>query len=99
MELLFVTVIAAGIGAIVRYTIPKRSTYGLFLLPGASAVVAIVVWVGTLWALGWTFDGPWIWTASLGAAVIVALVLALVLPRRRNDHDSALLHQLSGGKA
>lgn len=99
MELLFVIVIAAGIGAIVRYSIPKRSTYGLLLLPAASAITAAVVWVGTLWAVRWTFDGTWIWVASLGAAFLVALGLALFLPRRRAEHDAHTLHQLSGGKA
>lgn len=98
MELLFVIVIAAGIGAIVRYAIPKRSTYGVLLLPAASAITAAVVWVGTLWAVRWTFDGTWIWVASLVTAGGVALALALVLPRRRNEHDAALLTQLSGGR-
>ena len=99
MELLFVIVIAAGIGAIVRYLIPKRGTYGLFLLPAAAAITAAVVWVATLWAVRWTFDGTWIWVASLGAAFLVALGLALVLPRRRIEHDAQQLHVLSGGKA
>jgi uncharacterized membrane protein YeaQ/YmgE (transglycosylase-associated protein family) len=99
MELLFVIVIAAGIGAVVRYLIPKRGTYGLFLLPAAGAITAAVVWVATLWAVRWSFDGTWIWVAALGAAFLVALGLALVLPRRRIEHDAHELHVLSGGKA
>lgn len=99
MELLFVIVIAAGIGAILRYALPKRSTYGLFLIPAASAITAAVVWVGTLWAVRWSFDGTWIWVASLGAAFAVGLALALILPRRRIELDAARLHQLSGGRA
>jgi uncharacterized membrane protein YeaQ/YmgE (transglycosylase-associated protein family) len=99
MELLFVIVVAAGIGAIVRYLLPKRRTYGLFLLPAASAIAAAVVWVATLWAVRWSFDGTWIWVSALGAAFLVALGLALVVPRRRIELDAARLHQLSGGKA
>ena len=99
MELLFVIVIAAGIGAILRYALPRRGTYGLFLLPAASAITAAVVWVGTLWAVRWGFDGTWIWVAALGAAFAVGLAVALVLPRRRIEHDAAQLLQLSGGKA
>jgi len=99
MELLFVIVVAAGIGAILRYALPKRSTYGLFLLPAAAAVAAAIVWVGTLWAVRWTFDGTWIWVAALGAAFLVALALAIIVPRRRHDIDARMLHELSGGKA
>ncbi|MCU1412517.1 MAG: hypothetical protein JWR04_3224 [Rhodoglobus sp.] len=99
MELLFVIVVAAGIGAILRYALPKRSTYGLFLLPAAAAIAAAVVWVATLWAVRWTFDGTWIWVSALGAAFAVALALAIILPRRRAELDAHKLHQLSGGKA
>lgn len=98
MELLFVIVIAAAIGLGVRYIVPKRGTYGVLLLPAIAAAVASVVWVGLLW-LGWRFDGTWIWVVSLAAAGVAALVLALVLPRRRVHHDERLLTQLSGGKA
>ena len=99
MELLFVIVIAAGIGAILRYALPKRSTYGALLLPAASAIAAAVVWVGTLWAVRWTFDGTWIWVASLVTAFGVALAVAIILPRRRAHIDAVKLQQLSGAKA
>ena len=99
MELLFVIVIAAGIGAILRYTLPKRGTYGALLLPAASAITAAVVWVATLWAVRWSFDGTWIWVASLVTAFGVALAVAIILPRRRAQIDAAKLQQLSGAKA
>ena len=99
MELLFVIVIAAGIGAILRYALPKRSTYGVLLLPAAAAIAAAIVWVATLWAVRWSFDGTWIWVASLLTAFGVALALAIVVPRRRAEIDAAKLQQLSGSKA
>lgn len=98
MELLFVTVIAAAIGALVRYLVPGRSAYGLFLLPAIAAAVASVVWVGLVW-LGWTFDGGWIWVVSLGVATVAAIAGALLLVRARGQADDRLLHRLSGGKA
>jgi len=98
MELLFVTVIGAGVGALVRYTVPRRGTYGSLLLPGLSAAVTAAVWVGLLW-LGWKFDGTWIWVVSLGAGAIVALATALVLPQRRIAEDARRLDQLSRGRA
>jgi hypothetical protein len=98
MELLYVTVIGAGIGALIRYLIPGRSMHGILLLPAIGAAVTSAVWVGLLW-LGWTFDGGWIWVVSLGAAVVASVVAAILLARVREHGDARLLHQLSGGKA
>lgn len=98
MELLFVTVIGAALALILRYLLPKRGSYGILLLPGVGAVVSAAVWVALVWA-GWRFDGTWIWVASLVAAGAAALVLALVLPGRRDAADSRMLRSLSGGKA
>jgi hypothetical protein len=98
VELVFVVIIAASIGAIVRYTVPGRTTYGAVVLPAATAAVAATVWVAVLW-LGLTFDGGWIWVASLMVSAIVALVIAVRLPKVRNDADVALYERLAGVKA
>ena len=97
MELLYVTVIAAGIGAIVRYALPRRGSYGALLLPAVAAAVTSVVWVALLW-LGLTFDGGWIWVASLGAGTLAAVGVAVLLPRRRMHSDAATLDRLASGK-
>jgi len=94
MELFFVTVIGACIGAIVRYTLPKRHAYGAFLLPAIGAIVAAVVWVVLLWA-GLTFDGTWIWVAAVGASILAPVLVAVLLPRRREESDARLLEKLS----
>ncbi|MDO7881337.1 hypothetical protein [Antiquaquibacter soli] len=98
MELLFVTVIGAGIGLALRYLLPRRDTYGVLLLPAVSAAATAIVWVALVW-VGWTFDGTWIWVASLGAAVIAAVLTAVVLPRRRLQSDESLFARLAGAKA
>ena len=95
MELLFVLVIAAGIGAVLRYVLPSRGTYGIFLLPAVAAAVTAVVWIGLLW-LGWTFDGTWIWVASLGAGGAAALAVGIALPRLRAASDERKLSELAG---
>lgn len=98
MELLFVTVIGAAIGGILRYLLPGRGAYGSLLLPAVGAAVTASVWVGLVW-LGLKFDGTWIWVISLGVGGLVPLVLALVLPRRRGRTDAAALAELSGTAA
>jgi hypothetical protein len=98
MELLFVIVIAAGIGAVLRSLLPRRGTYGLLLLPAIAASVTAALWVALLW-LGWTFDGTWIWVASLGAGFVVALVAGIVLPRVRSAADERRLSELAGRRS
>ena len=94
MELLFVTLIAFCIGLLARYVMPGRDTYGVVLVPSVAAIVTAVVWVGLTW-LGWKFDGGWIWVVSLGAAVVVSLVLVLSVPSLRRRQDEQLLQNLS----
>ena len=98
MELLFVTLIGAAIGIILRYLVPGRHAYGALLAPAVGGAVAAIVWSGLTW-LGWKFDGGWIWVVSLAAATLAALALELILPRVRHEADARMLHQLSGGRA
>ncbi len=98
MEIVYVTVVGAGIGLLLRYLLPGREVYGVALLPALGAAVTAAVWVGLTW-LGWKADGGWIWLAALGGATLVSLVVALVLSRRRHAADARELHVLSGGKA
>lgn len=94
MELAYVTVIGAALGALARYALPGRRTYGLFLLPAIAAAVTAAVWVGLVW-LGWTFDGGWIWVVSLAAAAVSAIAAALLIVRYRANADQRLLSHLS----
>ncbi len=98
MELVYVTVIGAALGALARYMLPGRRTYGMFLLPAIAAAVTAAVWVGLVW-LGWTFDGGWIWVVSLAAAVVASIASAILIVRYRATADERLLHQLSAGRA
>jgi uncharacterized membrane protein YeaQ/YmgE (transglycosylase-associated protein family) len=98
MELLFVILIAAGIGFIAQYALPGRETRGVLLLGAISAAVAAVVWASLLW-LGFTFDGGWIWLISLVAGGLVAIIVAVTVPKRRRVADRAMLTKLSGGRA
>jgi hypothetical protein len=97
MELVYVTVIGAGLATIMRYVLPGRQAYGVALLPALGAAVTAAVWVALLWA-GLTFDGGWIWVISLTAAVVVPTVVAVVLSRGRTASDARELHILSGGR-
>lgn len=94
MELLFVVLGGVLLGAIVRYAVPGRQSYGAALLPAIGGIVAAIVWSGLTWA-GWRFDGGWIWVVSLVASGIVPLVVALLLPRSRRTADDQLFARLN----
>jgi len=98
LELIWVTVIGAAIGAVLRYVLPRRGSYGILLLPAVGAAVTAAVWVVLVW-LGWAMDEPWIWLVSLGAAAVVSALVALLTAPARAHRDAELLHRLSGGRA
>lgn len=93
MELLFVVMGAALLGAVPRYVLPNRDTYGSALLPATSAAAAAAVWAALTW-IGFKFDGGWIWWVSLGTGVVVAFALPLLLSPRRKRHDNQLFERL-----
>lgn len=97
MEIVFVTVIGAGLGALVRYLVPGRRSYGMALLPAVGGAATAAVWALLVW-LGWTFDGGWIWVVSLASGVLASILVAVLLPRARAAADTRALHALSGGR-
>lgn len=97
MEIVFVTVIGAGLGALVRYLVPGRRSYGMALLPAVGAAATAAIWAILVW-LGWTFDGGWIWVVSLAAGLLASVLVAVLLPRTRAAADERTLHALTGGR-
>lgn len=93
MELLFVTVIGAALSVGVRYVVPGRQTHGLLLVPLAGAAATAAIWAICVW-IGLPFDGGWIWVIALVGGPLVALALALTLPKRREQADVELLERL-----
>ena len=73
MELLFVLVIAAAIGGIVRYVLPGRRSHGLLLLPAVDVVATAILWVGLTW-LGWSVPG---WLDVIVVAGVGMLLLGV----------------------
>ncbi len=94
MELLFVALIGAIIGAVARYTLPGRHSHGATLVPAIGMAAAVTVWSALTW-LGLPFNGGWIWVVSLLAAVGSAVAAGVLLPRRRAESDARLLSSLS----
>ncbi len=94
MELLFVALFGAVIGLAARYFLPGRSTQGSVLIPAIATATASAVWVALTW-LGWNWAGGWIWWVSLAASAAAAVVLNLVISRRRIHADQRMLQRLA----
>lgn len=94
MELLFAILGGIAIAGGLRYLFPHRHTYGVLLLPALGGVVAAAVWAALTWA-GWKFDGGWIWVASLVLPAVAAILVAMILGRRRDTADERMLQALS----
>ena len=97
-QLIYAAVIGAFIGLALRYLLPGHASYGLFLLPAVGAAATCAAWAAAVWA-HFALDGGWIWVVSLGAALVVSLVVGLLVPRGRKAADTRRLHVLSGGHA
>ena len=93
MEILFAIVIGAGIGAVLRFIVPKRHAHGLLLVPLVGAIVTAAFWAPLVW-LGFTFDGTWIWVLSLVAGGLASLLVALLAPVVREREDAARFERL-----
>jgi high-affinity Fe2+/Pb2+ permease len=93
MEILFITIGGAILGAIARYTLPGRLSSGAVVLPAAGAAISAVVWVVLTW-FGLKWDGGWIWVLSLLITGLAVAALALWLPRHRAVADEKRLQEL-----
>lgn len=78
----------------IRYLFPHRHSYGVLLLPALGGVLSAVAWAALTW-LGWKFDGGWIWVVSLALAALAAVLVAILVSRRRVAADEMLLQSLS----
>ena len=99
MELLFIFLIGAAIGFLVRVVIRGSETHGGLLLAAVSAIGAGVTSQLCLWIFHMGYDGGWIWVISLVVGGLTAIIVAAALPQRRRMADRAMLTKLSGGRA
>lgn len=76
-----------------QYLVPGRQSHGLLLVPLVGAAATAAVWAVCVW-IGLPFDGGWIWVIALVGGPLIALALALTLPKRREHADAALLERL-----
>lgn len=90
MQLLYAEVVALVLGLAVHAALPGREHTGALLAPAVAGAACAVVWVALTW-LRIGQDSPLIWLASLGAAILSATGLLVLLRRSRARSDAARL--------
>jgi uncharacterized membrane protein YeaQ/YmgE (transglycosylase-associated protein family) len=93
VELLFAVLGGILLGAVAHVVVPLRTTRGALVGPAVGGIVAAVLWEVLTWA-GWRYDGTWIWVVALLGAAAVALVVEVLLGRRRTAADEAQYQRL-----
>lgn len=88
MYIVLALIAAAVLGIAAHFAAPHRQERGVILVPGVSVAVAAVVYAALTW-LGWGEGNVWLWVATLGAAVVVSVVVALLVGIARSRHDAA----------
>ena len=97
MELLFIALGGALLGILARYTLPRRLTNGVVLVPAIGAASAGAIWVALTW-VGLPWDGGLIWLITLLLAAATSAAAALLIGRTRESADRNRLAELSGGR-
>ncbi|MGO2659656.1 hypothetical protein [Mycetocola reblochoni] len=95
MELFFVAVIGAVLGAAVRYVLPLRENYGVTVTV-ATGTAAATLSAAVLELAGLRWDNPLLWIIALVLSVAVPAGIALALSRRREREYAALLSTVAG---
>jgi hypothetical protein len=97
MELVLIVTFAGILGAAVRYMVPGRDRHGLGLLPSVGVIIGSLAWSLVVW-LGAPPETFIPWLISLGLATAGTIGLAVWLPKKRDDDDSALFAELTETK-
>ena len=97
MELLFVCLGGVILGFLARYTLPRRNTSGVLLIPAIGAAVSAVVWVALTWA-GMKWDAGAIWWITFAVTAAVCAAAALLIGRSRERADEARLATLMSAR-
>ena len=95
MELVLIVTAAGLIGALVRYLVPGRALHGLAVLPAAGVIAGSLLWVILVW-VGSPQNAWWSWAIAVGLTTVAVVVVALILPKRRQADEDALWAEMTG---
>ncbi|WP_433677036.1 hypothetical protein [Microbacterium gorillae] len=76
------------LGAAAHAMLPARASRGVVVSGALGGAAAAIVYTALTWS-GVAESSVWMWVASLGAAIVVAVLGTVILTRQRLSHDAA----------
>jgi len=88
MYILLALIAACALGVALHYALPRRDLRGVAVTPAIATAAAAAVYTTLQWA-GVGESSVWLWVASIGGGLLLALLGALALSTQRRHHDAA----------
>ena len=87
MYILLALVAACALGIALLFLLPHRELRGVAVTPAIATAAAGLIYTGLQWA-GIAEDNGWLWLASIGGGLVLALVATLTLSAQRLHSDA-----------
>ncbi|MFD5215705.1 hypothetical protein [Microbacterium sp. NPDC058345] len=87
MYILLALIAACAFGVALHFLLPHRELRGVAVTPAISTAAAAAIYT----ILQWTGIGEssvWLWVASIGGGLVLALLVTLTITAQRRHHDA-----------
>jgi hypothetical protein len=88
MYILLALIAACALGVALHYLLPRRDLRGVAVTPAIATAAAAAIYTILQWT-GVGEDIVWLWVASIGGGLLIALLATLALSAVRTRRDAA----------
>jgi len=88
MYILLALIAACALGVALHFALPHRELRGVAVTPAIATATAAAIYTILQWA-GVGEGSVWLWVASIGGGLLLALLSTLTLSAQRRHHDAA----------
>lgn len=88
MYILLALIAACALGVALHYLLPRRDLRGVAVTPAITTAAAAAIYTILQWS-GVGENAVWLWVASIGGGLLIALLATLALSAVRTHRDAA----------
>ncbi|MDQ0613352.1 putative MnhB-related membrane protein [Microbacterium sp. W4I4] len=88
MYILLALIAACALGVALHYLLPRRDLRGVAVVPAITTAAAAAIYTILQWS-GVGENVIWLWVASIGGGLLIAVLATLALSALRIRHDAA----------